>query len=278
MKLSKQQARDHATARDLVEAHRPLTEDEAEFVLDHWQEAATARNALDGAFFTPAGLGTDLAVEVVGHRVIDLCAGIGRLAWSWRNLARARGRYEVVCVERNPLYVEVGRKVLPEARWICADIFHLPGDLRTFDTAMANPPFGSTERTGNAPRYTGRRFEYHAIDVAADLAPHGVFIVPQESAPFRDSGRPYFTEERDEECERFERQTGIRLGNNCGINTSGYADQWHGVAPRIEVVLADFATRQSPTGRKPVSTQIAPQAPRPVRRAAVGPEPVGTLF
>ncbi|MGI5255663.1 hypothetical protein [Actinacidiphila glaucinigra] len=184
----------------------------------------------------------------------------------------------MVCVERNPLYVEVGRKVLPEARWVCADIFHLPGDLGTFDTAMANPPFGSTERTGNAPRYTGRRFEYHAIDVAADLAPHGVFIVPQESAPFRDSGRPYFTEERDEECERFERQTGIQLGNNCGINTSGYAEQWHGVAPRIEVVLADFANRQSPTGPKPVSTQIAPQAPRPVRRAAVRPEPVGTLF
>jgi hypothetical protein len=119
MKLTKRQAQQHAEAVRLVALDRDLTEDEKEFVLDHWQEAATARNALDGAFFTPAGLGIDLAIEVNGDRIIDLCAGIGRLAWSCRDRARRANNEaarELVCVERNPAYVAVGRKVVPEAR------------------------------------------------------------------------------------------------------------------------------------------------------------------
>jgi predicted RNA methylase len=70
---------------------------------------------------------------------------------------------------------------VPEARWVCADIFDLPGDLGCFDTAIANPPFGHIERSGDGRGYTGRRFEYHAIAVAATLARRGTFIVPQES-------------------------------------------------------------------------------------------------
>ncbi len=154
-----------------------------------------------------------------------------------------QGTRELVCVENNPTYVAVGRRVLPEATWICADILDLPSlGLGRFDCAIANPPFGAVTRTVDAAGYTGRRFEYHAIAVAAQLARHGVFLIPQNSAPFRYSGQRCFRDVRDAELDRFERGTGIRLEPSCGIDTSGYAEQWHGVSPRLEVVTCDFTT------------------------------------
>ncbi|MCX4515903.1 methyltransferase [Streptomyces sp. NBC_01619] len=278
MKLTKDQAQKHSRACELVALKRDLTEDEREFVLDHWQESATARNALDGAFFTPAGLAVDLSIHAYGDRIIDLCAGIGRLAWSCRARARRMNNEadrELVCVERNPAYVAVGRKVLPEARWVCADVFHLPSDLGFFDTAISNPPFGRTARTGNGPGYTGPRFEYHVVAVAATLARNGAFILPQQSAPFRYSNRVQFSEERDAECLRFERQTGVQLKANCGIDTSPYTGEWNGVAPLTEVVTADFAEIAP---RRSASTSAPLPAPRPKPASPASPRDADTLF
>lgn len=121
-------------------------------------------------------------------------------------------------METNPRYVRVGRRVLPQASWIRADILALPGmDLGWFDCAIAtNPPFGAITRTAKPPGYTGRRFEYHTIAVVAGLARRGVFIVPRISAPFRYSGQACYRVERDNECARFERDTGITLEANRG--------------------------------------------------------------
>jgi hypothetical protein len=246
-KLSKIEERRHAQACQLVDLPRDLTEDERWFVLRHWQESSTTANGLQGAFFTPEGLAGDMSLEVGGDRIIDLGAGIGRLAWHNRELF---GRWphpapEFLCVERNPAYVRVGRKVLPEATWLCADILDLP-DLAdqlggVFDCAISNPPFGPLPRHRNAPGYTGRRFEYHTIAIAARLAHRGVFIVPQTSAPFRYSGRPNFEPDQgDTEYARFTAGTGITLTATCGIDTSSYDHQWRGVSPRVEIVKADF--------------------------------------
>jgi len=244
-KLTKTQARMHQRACQILEIDRDLTEDEKAFVLEHWQESASTTHTLSGAFFTPLGLARDLAIEVSGDRIIDLGAGIGRLAWSCRDLWGRRWNgepaRELVCVEANPAYVAVGRRVLPEATWICADLLALAGmGLGRFDTAIGNPPFGPIARSGNAPGYTGRRFEYHAIAAASQLATWGVFIIPQTSAPFRYSGRPVFTVERDPELDRFEHGTGISLAPNCGIDTTAHADGWRGVSPRVEIVTCDF--------------------------------------
>lgn len=127
-KLTRAEERRHAQACQLVDLRRDLTEDERWFVLSHWQESSTAANGLQGAFFTPEGLARDMSLEVGGDRILDLGAGIGRLAWHNRDLW---GRWpnpapELWCVERNPTYVRVGRKVLPEATWLCADILDLP--------------------------------------------------------------------------------------------------------------------------------------------------------
>ncbi|MEU9703054.1 methyltransferase [Streptomyces sp. NPDC047981] len=243
--MSKEAAKAHEKAAALVALDRDLTETEKEFVLDNWQEAATATHNLAGAFFTPEGLARDLSIEVHGDRIIDLCAGIGRLAYTCRDYWGRRWNNqpprEIVCVEKNPAYVEVGRKILPEATWICADVLTVPTlGLGRFDTAISNPPFGTITRDGNAPNFQGRRFEYHVIAVAATLADFGAFIIPQPSAPFRYSGEPYYREARDRECARFEEETGIRLGPGAGFDTSMYRDKWRGVSPRVEVAVCDF--------------------------------------
>lgn len=160
-KPSKEHARLHTEACALAHLDRALTSDEQEFVLRHWQESqnSTAVTTLAGAFFTPLDLAQDFALHATGaRRVIDLGAGIGALAWAARRKIVAGfvapPPVEIVCVERNPEYVAVGRRVLPEALWVCADVFELPTEFRhTFDLAISNPPFGHTPRSGVQRRH-----------------------------------------------------------------------------------------------------------------------------
>jgi len=240
MKLSKQQGRAHVTAARLLEKPS-LSLDERCFVLDHWDPAAEHINSLSGAFFTPPGLARDFAIEVAGNSIVDLCAGIGSLAFA--ATVGGESSRSIVCIESKPDFVAVGRKILPNATWLCCDIFNLP-DIGYFDYAIANPPFGAAPRLGRgAPRYHGNRFEYHAIDVASDLATFGVFLVPQESAPFRYSGHREYAAiepERIPHYQDFLSTTGIELEHNCGIDTSIYLSEWKGVSPATEIVLCDF--------------------------------------
>lgn len=234
-KITKRQASQHAQATALAE-RGDLSLDEKFFVLENWREDAQHMNGVAGAFFTPWELARDFAIEVSGHRIIDLCAGIGTLGL----LASIDREVELVCVEINPDYVAVGRRILPQATWIVGDALDLP-DLGRFDCAIANPPFGAIKRATPNRKYGGRSFEYHVIEAASRVADHGTFIVPQMSAPFIYSGVPCFKATAPDEYVKFSAATGITLQPNCGIDTSGYADQWRGVSPKVEIVLAEFA-------------------------------------
>lgn len=245
-KLTKQQAKLHAQACDLLRKE-VLTFDERLFVLANWQEGARHINGVAGAFFTPQGLARDLSLEIAGRRIIDLCAGIGALALAAYQRCTAFGSeaVEITCVEINADYVEVGRKILPEARWILADALALPPSVGRFDCAIGNPPFGRVPGRGASPRYRGSEFEYKVIDAACEIADYGVFLVPQSSSPFRLSGTMRFEEQSPEKYLRFHEQTLITLEPNCGIDTSLYRDEWHGVSITAEIVLADFKEARS---------------------------------
>lgn len=258
-KLTKQQRKQHAQACALLQKD-VLTLDDKLFVLDNWHEGATHENGERGAFFTPAGLARDFAIDAGGGRdAIDLCAGIGGLMF-WLQLdGRVRGR--MVCVEINPAYIAVGRKILPEAEWIQADVFDLPADIGTFDLAISNPPFGNVRRSGNAPRYSGRKFEYHVMDIAADLAETGTFIIPQMSAPFTFSNSRYFRERPTDDTNKFTADTGITMTPGCGIDTAFHINDWHGVAPICEVVSIDFTEARQQRPAAPVAAAIAAAAP-----------------
>ncbi|WP_405132921.1 methyltransferase [Nocardia sp. NBC_01388] len=256
-KLTKQAEVDHRRGCCLVDQRRDLSEEEKEFVLDHWQESAQRTSQCrDGAFFTPTGLASEFTLHVIGSRVLDLGAGIGALAFACHRALMFAHRFEglplpdIVCVESNPEYVRVGMKVLPEAVWICEDLLRLPRmRLQPFDTAVANPPYGPVPRCTDAPSYRGPRLEYHTIAVAAQLARHGVFLIPQQSAPFAYSGRSEMRWGTDDaEYTRFSASTGITLRPTCGVDTAHYRNDWRHPPPQTELVLADFT---APTVLRP---------------------------
>lgn len=262
-KIPKDQAKRHKQALDLVHSDQHLSIDDRLFILENFHEGATNMNGLAGAFFTPEGLARDFAIEVSGGTIIDLCAGVGRLSF-----ACSDGATRIVCVEQNPEYAEVGKRVVPDAEWIVGDVFSI-GDIETFDWAISNPPFGNIKTgAGFDGAYSGGKFEYKVIELASRLASWGAFIIPQMSAPFRYSSRQHFEQLIDKECRKFMDQTGIVMGMNCGIDTSMYLNDWKGVSPVCEIVICEFG----------VEPEAAEAAPTPVIQQVPGkPLPVGIV-
>lgn len=260
MKLTRAETKKMQEVEQLLALERRLTDDEREFVLEHYQEGANRNNAAMGAFFTPWGLARDFAIEVPSgcNTIVDLCAGIGSLAYSCEDKAR-----HIVCVELCAEYVRVGRKVMPDATWIHADVFgDWIKDFDGFDVAISNPPFGNRVKAEAFDgRYTGSTFEYKVIELASRIADVGVFIVPQPSAPFTFSGSRCYNERVNDDCRKFMDQTGIVLEANCGIDTGLYRDKWHGVAPTCEIVVCDFEPFEHAS---PVAQARAETVPVPV--------------
>lgn len=224
---------------DMVHSDRALTWEDRWFILENYHESQGQLNALAGAFFTPQGLARDFSIEVSGKAVVDLCAGIGGLSFACIQPGR-----EITCVERCDEYVAVGRRVVPEANWIHADVFVV--DLGKFDCAISNPPFGAIKGDSFNGKYTGGQFEYKVIERASRHASRGVFILPQMSAPFRYSGMQNYREDEPEKARKFRQQTGIVMESSCGIDTAIYAQEWKGVSPICEVVVCDFPAEHEP--------------------------------
>lgn len=245
-RLSKAQIAKHREAEELLKLDR-LTDDQREFVLTHWQESARHVNSAAGAFFTPNTLAPSVVCYASGAKtIIDLCAGIGGLGlWAWW---RSGGKAQVTCIEVNPDYVAVGRKIFPEATWICASVEQAEG---RFDCAISNPPFGKTAKI-KGPRYSGED-DLAVVDIASDLADWGVFVLPNMSLPFEYSGRPHYRERPSSKYERFVAATSIAL--SCESTDCAFAiGDWRGVAPRVEVASSDFT--EARTARAPAQAEL----------------------
>lgn len=239
MKLTKPQIKAHREAMALVDCGRRLKDDEREFIIDNFHEGATHINSSAGAFFTPRGLARDFAIEVDGgdtgiSRCIDLCAGIGSLAYAVEEKVGS-----LICIEMNPEYARIGKMICPDAEWIVGSVFD-QRNLGRFRWAISNPPFGAIPSHGFKGKYTGSQFEYRVIEIASRIADFGAFILPQMSAPFRFSGQRMFTDEEGEKARKFREQTSIFMEPNCGIDTSVYRSDWRGVSPVCEIVVCEF--------------------------------------
>lgn len=261
MKLTKSQIAAHHKAEDLISSSsHPLSLDEREFILDNYHPAARHINSIAGAYFTPRSLAHDLSIYIPDNAtVIDLCAGIGSLAY--QSLLRfhssnyyRRHRHvpigQITCIEINPDYIAVGRRVVPEALWIRADIFSLPACIEymadrpegeAFDFAICNPPFGRSRSLykSNLLPLHGSPIELNALYVASRLARCGAFILPQDSCPFIYSGQRGHTHRTTSTWSQFYRQTHIDLSSS-SIDCSIYRDDWRDVSPNVEIALYDL--------------------------------------
>lgn len=239
-KLTKDESKRHKQVMDMVHSDKPLSFDDKLFIIEHYQESSGQLNSLAGAFFTPWGLARDFAIEVPGEAsIVDLCAGIGGLSFAALTM---RNPSSITCIELNADYIEVGKRVVPEATWIHGDALQFCETMgtRLFDVAISNPPFGKIRTSDiNSLSYTGGDFEYKLIESAMKIAGLGVFIIPQMSAPFKYSGERMYTKLEDGKFKKFTDQTGIVMQPNCGIDTAYYKNEWKGVSPICEIVICE---------------------------------------
>lgn len=246
-KLTKEQSKKHQQCLELINSDKALTWEEKDYIIENYQESYAQLNSLSGAFFTPEGLARDFNLEVPENtEIVDLCAGIGCLSlWA----LRMKHPKSIKCVELNPDYIEVGKRILPEAEWVKSDALDFCDALsktqqsfgidRTFDVAISNPPFGRIKTSDNTTCiYTGGDFEFKIIEKSMLIARYGVFIVPQMSSPFKYSGERFYQTLSTGKAVEFMKQTGINLEPNCGIDTSIYKNEWKGVSVICEVLLA----------------------------------------
>ncbi|MBQ0223982.1 methyltransferase [Citrobacter freundii complex sp. 2023EL-00962] len=235
-RVTKKESQLRLKVMELVHSDRQLTEDDKEIIFNNYRGDGIGAT---GAFFTPEMLAWDFMLDAgCSDDCIELCAGIGRL--SYYQFIRNKPSH-ITCVELNPEYVLIGKRVLPQAEWITGDALQYTPD-RFYRVAYGNPPFGKINTSGAyTGRYTGSEFEYKIIDRAREYSSYGVWIVPQGSAGFKYSGHTYYDRSiQSAKYIKFEKDTGLILHPGVGIDTSIYRDQWNGTKVTCESVLVDY--------------------------------------
>lgn len=126
-------------------------------------------------------------------------------------------------------------------------MFDIWRTLGRFDTAISNPPFGRVNSHGKqGPSYNGSEFEYKIIDIAAEIADYGTFLIPQGSSPFRLSATQYYQRTENRKFQKFFDDTGIDIESGAGVDTSYHKDEWKTAAPITEIACCDFTERTKP--------------------------------
>lgn len=239
-KLTKAETKRHNQIQDLINSDKALTYEEKIFILENFHEGAYTNNSELGAFFTPMGLARDFTIDACeSGSVVDLCAGIGMLSFSMVNHYYHCPPREIVCVELNRTYYELGRRIVPEATWIHGDALTTEFDC-IFDEAISNPPFGNIKTSDWRGKYSGSEFEFKLIERASQIAHTGAFIIPQMSSGFKYSANRYFEWTSSNKVDKFKKETGIDMQPGCGVDTGIYKDHWNGVSPICEIVCCEF--------------------------------------
>jgi hypothetical protein len=251
-KITKIQLKRHEQAEEMLWGRdKKLTPDEVVFCLTHWDPRALAGKqvAKNQAYFTPLDLAVDAGKYIGGdgRRVVDIGAGIGRLAYAvlcanWWDTRQV----QLTAVELNPEYVAVGQRLLPEVTWVQADMYDqaLWQSLPRFDEAISNPPFGQvwTDCDTGWIGYRGPA-GLMAAAIGLQVARLGItMILPQTQTPFRYSGAApganVYTENHTGYLKRFLADRPALEWHHSSLDTEipEYKSGWRGAAPVVELV------------------------------------------
>jgi SAM-dependent methyltransferase len=165
-------------------------------------------------------------VDFAGREILDVGAGTGSGTWG---LLRLGGR--VTALEHNPMLIQRGRSVVPEARWIGGFANALPFENETFEIVCCNAAL------------------HHIRDIPA--AVHEMLRVLRPGGWLLTSGDPFRPDHAGDEHELdvFDRHPAVLLGVNESI-------------PTLEELVATFVSHQ---GRLDVELD-APAVPKPLGR------------
>lgn len=238
-KLTKSELKLHEQAIGIL-GSASISEDDADFVFDNYHPGATNNLTAGAIFFSPRGVAEEAAVmHGGGGRVIDLCAGIGILGRSL--LQHNRSITELVCVEINPEFVEIGKKLVPQARWICGSAFEEIESLGVFDSGISNPPFGNI-KTDSKSKFSrvvhlaiAELLLTHARDGAILIIPDGDHSQLDRSNPMPSANYARFIEAYPQ-----------AVLDPCSTDIRCYKDQWKAAAPNVAIVNLGFEGASNP--------------------------------
>ncbi len=277
-KITKRQLKLHEQAEDLLwGSDKKLIQDQVAFCLEHWDPRALAGKYVvkNQAYFTPMSLAIDAGKYIGGdgRRVVDIGAGIGRLAYAvlcanWWDPKQV----QITAVEINPEYVKVGRRLLPEVTWVQDDMYdqRLWQTLPRFDEAISNPPFGQVLTDGDTG-WIGYRGPagLTAAAIGLKVAQLITLVLPQTQTPYRYSGRRpgenVCVSTHTRYLETFMSQRPELEWHHSSIDTEheAYKSGWRGASPVVELVsLCDPDTELIPLPH-------SPSIPRPVYNLAL---------
>jgi len=240
-KISKRKAKLHLEACGILE-QKTLSSEDRDFVYENWLPSYNNNTGWIAAFFTPIAMTYDFAMYTPDKgSVVDLAAGIGGLSRAMIDSNYISGNpleLEIVCVERNKEFVEVGKKLVPEARWIQADIFDQSvwEKLGHFNYAVSNPPFGQIgQAKDHWLKYNGVA-DLMTVSLALEIAKGSTFILPQSSLPFKYSGQSSYQMNESKNFNNL-RKAFPEMGCHCSsIDTSVYQKSWLDTCPAVEIV------------------------------------------
>lgn len=262
-KITRQQLKLQEQAEALLwGSDKKLSKEQVAFCLEQWDPRALAGKQVvrNQAYFTPLSLAMDAGRYIGGdgRQVVDIGAGIGRLAYAvlcanWWNPRQV----QVTAVEINPEYMKVGQRLLPEVTWVQGDMYDLYvwQSLPHFDEAVSNPPFGQV-LTDSDIGWIGYRGPagLTAAAIGLKVARLGItLILPQTQTPYLYSGhRPgenVYTSNHMRYLETFMAQHPDLEWHHSSIDTEheAYKSGWRGVSPVVELVsLRDPGADQIP--------------------------------
>lgn len=251
-RLSKREIKQQRDLMNLIASglttndYQYIIDERIEYIYENFHPSMIDNQTENGAFYTPYGLAQDVAVfsNRSGH-IVDVCAGIGILAYRLKQMdSYDKNIKSITCIELNPQAVEIGKKLLPTANWICGNVFdqelweELTKDLpdNRFDFMVSNPPFGKdmNKRKADWLNMTGER-DLMVLELCLKYSKGGYFIVPVQSAPFRYSGHHYYENDQSKWSKKFIRfvkatQDNYKYNFSCdGIDASIYREEWKGL-------------------------------------------------
>lgn len=250
-KLSKRELKEQKDIFNNLLKKDILTPDEIEYIYDNLNPLMIDNCSERGVFFTPTDLCRDVATFFPKHgHIVDICGGIGKLSYWLRNYDYyERTIKSLTIIELNPQFVEIGKKLLPQANWINGNVFDksiwddITKDLEgnKFDYAVSNPPFG---RLTVDPIIDTSWINYQGdldvmvLELVLRYSKNGGYmIIPPASCDFRFSGRPYheyITNKKLEKFRKFNPDLFFRMEAD-GIDCSLYVDEWDNTKVMVEV-------------------------------------------